>query len=118
MSDRLKRRQPRTTDPTAAGYSPAAYGDEAFAKKYPLLLEFLSLELWEPGVPRTKGSLFLFLEDGCFKACLNDKDTDEVAFVTKPSFAALLDAVERGLAQGTLDWRLSTQGKARRNGRR
>jgi hypothetical protein len=85
-----------------------------FAKKYPLLLEFLSRELWEPGVPRVRGSLFLFLEDGVFKACLNDKDVEEVAFVTKGTFAALLDAVERGLSSSSLDWRLSTAGKARK----
>lgn len=114
MSGSLQRRQVRSTDPSAAGYTPASYGDESFAKKYPLLLEFLTRELWEPGVPRQRGTLFLFCEDGVFKACLNDKDCDEVSFVTKPTFTALLDAVERGLANNTLDWRLSTQGKARR----
>lgn len=114
MSDRLTRRAVRSTDPTANGYTPASYGDEAFAKKYPLLLEFLTRELWEPGVPRAKGTLFLFCEDGVFKLCLSDKDTDEVAFVTKATFTAVLEAAERGLAGNTLDWRLSTQGKARR----
>lgn len=89
-------------------------GDETFVKKYPLLSEFLTRVVWEPGQPREKGSLFLFAEDGCFKACLNDKDSLQVAFLTSTTFTALLDAVEKGLAKDTLDWRLSTQGKTKR----
>ena len=114
MSDRLQRRVPRGTDPTASGYSPASYGDEVFEKKFPMLFEFLTREVWEPGVPRTRGTLFVFCEDGVFKACLSDKDVDEVAFVSKTTFTGLMDACEKGLANGTHDWRVSTKGKARR----
>jgi len=114
MSDFLKRRGPRLENGQATGYSPSSYGDESFAKKFPVLLEFLTREFWEPGQPREKGSIILFAEEGVFKACASDKDSMEVAFVTKATFSGLLDALEKGMANGSLDWRLSTVGKARK----
>jgi len=88
--------------------------DEQWVKKFPTLAEFISRVLWEPGQPREKGSVFLFFEDGVFKACLNDKDSSQVAFTSSLTFAGLWEALEKGLAKNTLDWRLSTQGKAKR----
>lgn len=89
-------------------------GDEAFTKKYPTLAEFLTRVLWEPGQPREKGSVFVFIEDGMVKACVNDKDSLQVAFVSSVTFAGLWDAIEKGLAKDSLDWRLSTQGRGKR----
>lgn len=90
------------------------FPDAKFADKRPLLAEFFTRVFWGPGEPREKGSLFLFVEDGMFKCCVNDKDSSQVAFVTGTTLDGLLDAVEKGLAQDRLDWRLSSQGKARR----
>lgn len=108
-----RRPAPGGPDATVAG-GVIPIGDEAFSKKYPTLLEFLTRVGWDDGQPREKGSFFVFCEDGMFKACLNDKDAGMVAFITCMSFNALLDRVEKGLAANSLDWRLSTQAKAKR----
>lgn len=108
-----------------AGEVPAldqpSYDDPAFLKKYPLLAEFLQRELWtrEEDVPwtdrvRQKGTLILFCEEGQFKACLSDKDSEAVAFASKKSFQALLETLEKGLANDSLDWRLTAAGKGKK----
>lgn len=89
--------------------------DDAFGKKFPTLLEFLSRVEWEPGQPRQKGTLFLFIEHGMFKVCVSDKDADLIAFVTAPTLQGVLESAEKGLVKDSLDWRPSTQGKARRS---
>lgn len=120
MSDLLKPRRFGLD----AGDNPAQnqpkYDDEAFAKKYPYLAEFLQREWWseDKSLPvnqraRDKGSIILFCEEGMFKACLSDKDAGAVAFISKKVFTGLLEAIEKGLREDTLDWRLSQQGKQR-----
>lgn len=91
--------------------------DSAFAKSYPALAEFLSLETWGEGEARTRGTLTIFWEEGMFKASVNNRDSEEVAFVAKQAFKGLLDAVEKGLAADSLDWRSQArkgQGKGKR----
>lgn len=108
----LKRRQAPSSPEAAAVDGVIPMGDEKFLKGYPLLAEFLTRVLWEPGQPREKGSFFVFYEHGVFKACVNDKDTNMVAFVSSVTFTGLWDTIEKGLGKDSLDWRLSTQGKA------
>lgn len=84
-----------------------------WAASYPLVWEFLFLEKWEDGSSRVPGSITLFAEDGLFKACLNDKDGQLVAFTSQRSPEGLFEAVDTGLGAGTLDWRRSRQGKPR-----
>jgi len=88
--------------------------DPKAVAKFPTLVEFLTRVSWEEGQPREKGSIFIFIEYGDWKCCVNDKDAELVAFVTKPTLEELLPCVEKGLAANTLDWRPSTQGKAKR----
>lgn len=83
--------------------------DPAFFKKYPALSEFLWLDQWDAETPRTRGTFTVFFEEGSFKAALNDRDGGSVAFVSKGSFTALLDALEKGLVGHSLDWRESSK---------
>lgn len=92
--------------------------DPIFANRYPALAEFLSAEEWEPGQARERGTLTLFFEDGAFKAAANDRDAQQVAFVSKGAFQALLDALEKGLVAGSLDWRGQQQKKGGSSKRR
>lgn len=108
----LQRRTPPGRPEAAAVDGVLPVLDEAFVRDYPTLAEFLTRVLWEPGVPREKGSVFVFYEDGVFKACLNDKDSLQVAFTSSTTFTGLWKALEKGLKANSLDWRLSTQGKA------
>jgi hypothetical protein len=93
-----------------------AFRDERWSKRYPHLWEFVARIRWpavsgadpEGGDEREPGSLIIFVDDfGLLKACLSDKDTGQVAFVSSDSLEGLLDASERGLAEDRLDWRPS-----------
>lgn len=111
----LQRRLPPSAPEAAAVDGVIPIGDAAFLKKFPTLAEFLTRVQWEPGVPREKGTFFIFYEHGVFKACINDKDTGMMAFVSSVTFTGLLDAIEAGLAKDNHDWRLP---RPERNGRR
>jgi hypothetical protein len=90
---------------------------EEWAAEYPHVWEFISLDKWEDGSPRIPGSITLFAEDGAWKACLNDKGMQLVAFVTARSAEGLFEAMQGALMTGLADWRKSKaphqRGKAR-----
>lgn len=117
MPQFLKRREVGDATSKAISTQSLQTADEAFHKAYPALAEFLSLEEWEPGTERQRGTLTLFWEDGLFKASVNDRDAEQVAFVTKRAFKGLLEAIEKGLVAGSLDWRKSWQ-KGKGKGRK
>lgn len=74
---------------------------------WPALWEFLTATSWPPpdGGPRTVGTVLLFVETGRWKACLRDRECGQVAFVSAASAEGLLDALDAGLTNGSLDWR-------------
>jgi hypothetical protein len=49
--------------------------------------------------------LTLYLEDGVFKAALNDKEADASVFRTGDALQKVLEALEKALANDTADWR-------------
>lgn len=77
----------------------------SWAQRFPELWGFLWDLEFDDGSKRSPGSLVLFRDALRLKACLSDKDADLVCFVTADSPDALLEALERGLAEDTLDWR-------------
>lgn len=86
------------------GRGPLAASDRDFYGKYPTLHDFLTLTGWG-GKGREAGSVTLFAQDGKFKAVVNDKDGGNIAFVSGDSVAGLLEAMDKGLKGGHLDWR-------------
>jgi len=105
MSKFLKRREKAdATTQAVTSISPGEV-DAAFEKSYPALAEFLGLEAWDAETPRERGTVTLFFEGGMFKASVNDRDSEQVAFVSKGTFKGLLEAVEKGLVNNTHDWR-------------
>jgi len=80
------------------------------------LFEFLELSAWEDGSERTTGTVLLFIEDGRWKACLNDRDAGLICFLSAETCDDLLKGLDEGLKEDTLDWRVSrsSQGKGGR----
>lgn len=72
---------------------------------YPVLSDFMTLNGIR-GKGRKTGSLLFFCEDGMVKACLNDRDSGAYCFLSSKSVAGLLDALEKGLKGGSLEWRV------------
>lgn len=107
MAEFLKRREKGNATANKVKTVAVSDQDATFAKKWPALAEFLSLEAWDETTERVRGTLTVFWEDGAFKSSVNDRDADQVAFVSKSTFQGLLDAIEKGLTGDTLDWRAS-----------
>lgn len=94
---------------------PAPAGE--WEKRWPTLAEFLSAFKWDDGTSREPGTLLLFTEDGCWKACLHDRTTHLQVFVSARTPGALWDALEKGLGADSLEWRRKKpppQGKPRK----
>jgi hypothetical protein len=88
--------------------SPASWDGEPWSKRYPTLLEFLCVVKWEDGSVRQSGTVTLMAEDGLFKAAMNDRDAGVSCFVSGKSPGSLLEAMEKGLVTGSLEWRRKT----------
>lgn len=88
--------------------------EDSLSVLFPTVSEFLCLWKWEDGSARHAGTITLFTELGSWKARVNDRDTGEVAFVSARSLSCLLDAVEKGLVEGGLDWRPAQDQKRRK----
>lgn len=76
-----------------------------------LLWEFMTACKYEDGSARGLPSLTIFVDDQCLKACLNDRDQSQVAFVASDTLEGLWEALASGLEENTLDWRSSQQKK-------
>jgi hypothetical protein len=80
----------------------------AWACGYRVLWEFLSEAKYEDGTARVLPSVTLFVDETGLKACLNDRDQGQVAFVSAGTLEGLWEALERGLTNCSLDWRSAT----------
>lgn len=83
---------------------------DAYWTQCPLLLEYLTSTAWGDGSERETATLTVFVEEGRWKACLNDRARHRSAFVAAKGLADLLVGLEEGLQEDDLDWR---QKKAR-----
>jgi len=108
----ISRRNAGSGAPPSCTWTP---GDADFFGHYPLLFEFLTETRFADGGARKTGTMLVFVDAGCLKACLSDREESLVAFVTSGSFEGLLDAMEGGLSHDSLDWRPASGG--RRKGR-
>lgn len=79
-----------------------------FQKSHPTLWEFLTLEAYEDGTERRLPTITLFVSPVGLQACLNDRDQSLAAFVTSGTVDGLWAALEKGLAEDSLDWRRSS----------
>lgn len=80
--------------------------DADFIALFPSLWTFVTADKWpEDGKPRLTASITFFVEDGGLKAWLNDRAQGRGCCVTGASCGQLLDRLEAGLVEGTLDWR-------------
>lgn len=115
MGKFAERRVPRGPGPVASRVDHSS----KLALQLPALWEYLTLCEWEDGKERETASLTVFFGEGLLKACISDKDAGLVAFVSGESLEGLLQALERGLAEGTLDWRRQREaggGRSRKGG--
>lgn len=88
-------------------------GPERFEGAYPDVWDYLTALVYPDGGRRQSSTLLLCCEDGCVKACLNDRDQSRSLWVSGESLETALEALQRALESGTASWRLYQQSKPR-----
>jgi len=68
--------------------------DPAFLSVFPALHEYLTATSYPDGQPRRTASLTMFAEEGLWKACLSDRDTEQSLFVSSNVWGALIEELE------------------------
>lgn len=109
-TDRLKRRE---KEATGAGQPPVAQ-DAAFVAAYPFLWEYLAATMWSDGSKRETSTLLLLVEEGVWKGCLHDRDSNASGWKSGDTLGGLLEALEAALALDRMDWRRKQQAGGRR----
>ena len=79
--------------------------DAAFARKFPAIWEFLTLETWEDGKARLTSTLLFLVEGGRWKACLNDRALDRSCWAAGDTVDACMASLEASMSAGTAEWR-------------
>lgn len=87
-----------------------------FAKRWPVLTEWLSSSVWEDGTARVTSTLSISVGDGRWKGRVNDRDAIKVAFLSSETLEGLLDALERGLSKNLVEWKEDEFGKPKKKG--
>ena len=91
--------------------------DSGFARMYPVLASQLSETSWDDGSSREVSTLLLFVEGGRWKACLSERSTGRVGFLSQDTLAGLLISLEGHLVAEDLDWRQSRQSQSQKGKR-
>lgn len=93
------------TAAAAAKTSGDGWPDEAWAKKHPQLVIWLSDDRWDDGTTRELSSLSLKYQEGMVLASLNDQDGKRTLYKAAGSVAEAIQAIEKALQTGNAEWR-------------
>lgn len=96
-------KRPEAVSSGSRGGSNLGLGDAAGL--FPVLVEYLSCEQWDDGTARQSSTLLLFIEEGCFKLCLNDRAASRKAWVSGRTAEEAFSTLESALAAGGVEWR-------------
>lgn len=86
--------------------------DSDFSAAYPALWEYVTVRSFH-GKPRETATMLFFREDGQWKLCLCDRDTDRVLFRSGDSVTECLESIEKALVSPRADWRGSRRSARR-----
>lgn len=81
------------------------YEDADMGERYPALYELLCSSQSADGKGRLPASLSLFAEGGRLKACISDRTTNMVWFVTLKGCEDVLGQIEQALERDAGEWR-------------
>ncbi len=96
--------QRRDKAPKSTGNG-AVVGDGSISGDFAATAEFVSCGNCGDGTIRVPGTLLFCTGEGRWRAWLNDRDGEVAAWVSAETLAGLLEAVEAGLRNQTLEWR-------------
>lgn len=79
--------------------------DLELAEKRPMIEEYLTATSYDDDSPRVPSTLTVFVDEGMFKASLNDRDVGRTLFVSGTAFNDVLDVLEALLESDRPPWR-------------
>lgn len=95
---------------------PADPGD--WSEDMPAVCEYLVLDRYDDGTPRTCATLLIFAQEGRWLACLNDRERGRSAWASGDTPDEVLRALDRALQDGSASWRASNGGKGGLRGKK
>ena len=88
--------------------------DDTLSSDHPLLHEHLVTANWEDGSERETSTLLLFVGQGAWKACLNNRSEGLTLWASGSSLAGAMEALERALDTSAPDWRRNRPGRGQK----
>jgi len=79
--------------------------DPAFERDYPAIWEYLTLTRWDDGRARETSTILFLVEEGTWKACLNDRAGERSLWTSGTSPEGCLRALNDHLVEGDGEWR-------------
>lgn len=86
-----------------------ALQDADFQREYPAIFEFVSETKNSDGTQRQTATLLSFVEAGCWKLCLGDRESGLSLWAAAETFAECLECLEALLTSGNPQWRQGTK---------
>ena len=90
-----------------------AKGVEEFAKDCPAVYEYLTMDRYPDGGERQVATLIIFLEEGRWKGCLSDRESDRTLWKTADTIEDMLLEMDADIQEGGTGFRRSTQRKGK-----
>jgi len=84
----------------------------------PAVFEYLSGDRYPDGTPRERSTMTTFVEEGCVKVCMSDRDQARTLWRSGKSLEDVLLALEVALQDGSADWRRAGVGKGKGPGKK
>lgn len=75
----------------------------------PTLANYLGSDTWPDGEVRQRSSMVIFYEDGVYKMCLSERDTNMTLWAASKDLLGLFGAMEARLTEPVVDWRKQRQ---------
>lgn len=91
-------------DPSGRPLSTHAALDTDLVLRYPAIAEYLT-QTAVGHATRITSTVLLMADDGVFKVCLSDRETDQVCWASAETWEGVWEALERSLANGSACWR-------------
>jgi len=99
----------RRPDAEAAPLTGQPLSDEVFSGFFPRLFAHMSETRWDDGKPRKTTTLLVFVENGKWKAHVNDRDGKRGFWVTADAWEELLLAADGAIESLSTEWRRDTR---------
>lgn len=103
-------KRPEIQSAKGTGKHPAN-GEDAFVKKHPTIITYMTDDVYEDGGARELSALSISIREGDVLIALNDKDLKQSMYTQAHTLQDALKLMEGALSEGNAQWRPWKAGK-------